>query len=59
MGYLLKSETEEVIAKFPESMREKLKFLFMHSLPTEGTSTTISGQQQNQSQYSIDHYPRL
>jgi len=53
IGYSLKSQIEETIAHFPESMREKLKFLLTHSSSVETTSTfPITGQQQTQHQFN-------
>lgn len=55
VGYSLKAEAEQAIEKFPQSMREKLKFLLTHSSTVEmvqqhNLATVIQQQQHHQQQ---------
>uniref|UniRef100_A0A915EB73 Mediator of RNA polymerase II transcription subunit 23 n=1 Tax=Ditylenchus dipsaci TaxID=166011 RepID=A0A915EB73_9BILA len=53
VGYSLKNEAEQAIEKFPESMREKLKFLLTHS----STAENFQQQQQHPQQPNSSSQP--
>lgn len=55
VGYSLKAEAEQAIEKFPQSMREKLKFLLTHSSSVEIAQQQNLGaiQQHHQNPYLL------
>ncbi|KAL3077266.1 hypothetical protein niasHS_013255 [Heterodera schachtii] len=52
VGYTLKEQTEIFILNFPDSMREKLKFLFTHS---STAAAAVESQQQMLQQQQLHH----